>query len=733
MSEHPKIRAQHLERQAYIYIRQSTLQQVTQHLESQALQYQLVQRAQALGWSEGQVVVIDDDLGKSAISASDRRGFQALVTAVGMAQVGIILATDVSRLARNCSDWYRLLDLSSMFGTLIGDASEVYDPRDYNDRLLLGLEGTISEAHWHNMRRQLHTALLNKAQRGELAIRLPVGYDRDEEGQVVLCPDQEVQNAIGMVFDQFERLGSARAVLLYFRERQLELPRRIQFWADQGEIEWVEASYQAIYRMLTHPAYAGAYTYGKKRRVRLPGNEGKVVIRDVPLEEWAVLRRNAFPGYISWDRYLKNRARLRENGQNTNWSKGTARSGRALLQGIVLCGRCGRRVHTRYSNHPAYVCEVAANMYGGPVCQTFTVAHIDEAVVEVFLEAIQPAHLEAALAALEQVETQRQKLVNRWEQHLERARYQAELARRRYERVDPDNRLVAAELERRWEDKLQTLQRLEKEWEQAQEQELTPLTETDRAMIRELAADVPALWHAETTTMAERKRLLRCLIQDVTLDAVTKPGFSIIRLRWHTGTTTVLQVERPKAGCRTASEVVAQIRELAQHHTDDQIADMLNADEITTATGKTWNQRRVESVRKKYKIATACPYYTEAKGPRGDGLIAAPEAAERLGVSSSMVSYWFRRGLIVGVQRKRGSDVWVRLTEEDVPRLDGSMSLQPDMVEIHEAARLLGTPFEQVTEEIRAQRLISYRLLVNNRWQWYVRLPTEQVDRAAAR
>ena len=732
MSKHPKIHPQHLERQAYIYIRQSTLQQVAQHLESQDLQYQLVHRAQALGWSEAQVVIIDDDLGKSAISAADRHGFQTLVTAVSMAQVGIILATDVSRLARNCSDWYRLLDLSSMFGTLISDASEVYDPRDYNDRLLLGLKGTIAEAHWYNMRTQLHTALLNKAQRGELAIRLPVGYDRDEEREIVLCPDQEVQNAIGMVFDQFQRLGSARAVMLYFREHQLALPRRAQSWVDHGEIEWVKAGYQAIYRMLTHPAYAGTYTYGKKRRTRLPGSEGKVVIRDVPMEEWAVLKRDAFPGYITWERYVKNRARLRENDQNTNWSKGAARSGVALLQGIVLCGRCGRRVHTRYSNHPAYVCEVVSKEYGGPVCQTFTVPHIDKAVVEVFLEAIQPAHLETALAALEQVEAQRQALVKRWEQRLERARYQTDLARRRYEQVDPDNRLVAAELERRWEDKLQALQRLETEWGQAQEQELAPLTETDRAMIRQLAEDVPALWHADTTTMAERKRLLRCLIQDVALDAVTKPGFSIIRIRWHTGTTTVLQVERPKAGCRTARQIVARIRELAQHHADDQIAVMLNADEIPTATGKAWNQRRVESVRKKHKIPTACPYYSKAKGPRGDGLIAAPEAAERLGISSSMVSYWFRRGLIAGVQRKRGSDVWVRLTEEDIPRLDGSMLLQPDMVEIHEAARLLGTPFEQVREEIRAQRLTPYRLFVKNRWQWYVRLPTEQVDRAAA-
>jgi len=707
------------------------LYQATHNLESQDLQYQLVRRAQTLGWSEAQVVTIDDDLGKSAISVVDRRGFQTLVTAVSMAQVGIILATDVSRLARNCSDWYRLLDLASMFGTLIGDASDVYDPRDYNDRLLLGLKGTIAEAHWYNMRTQLHTARLNKAQRGEFAIRLPIGYHRDQEGQIVLCPDQQVQHAIGMVFDQFQRLRSARAVLLYFREHQLELPRRTHFWSDRGKIEWVKASYQAIYRMLTSPAYAGAYTYGKQRRVRLPGSEGKVVTLNVPMEEWPVLRRDDFPGYITWERYLENKARLRENDQNSPWSKGAARSGVALLQGIVLCGRCGRRVHTRYSNHPAYICEVASKSYGGPVCQTFTVPHIDEAVTEAFLEAIQPTQLEVALAALEQVEAHHQSLVTRWEQRLKRAHYEAKLARRRYEQVDPDNRLVAAELEQQWEDKLQTLQCLEKEWEQAQEQELAPLTETDRTMIRQLAQDVPALWHAATTTMAERKRLLRCLIQDVTLDAVTKPGFSIIRIRWYTGTTTVLQVERPKSGRRTARAVVARIRELAQVHTDDQIAAILNADHVLTATGKIWNRSRVESARAKHNISTACPYYTKTKGPRGDGLIAAPEAAERLGVSSSTVSYWFRRGLIAGFQRKRGSDVWVRLAEEDIQRLDGSMPLQPDMVDIYEAARLLNTQVKQVLEEVRAQRLTPYRLFIKNYWHWYVQLPTEHVDRAA--
>ncbi len=697
-----------------------------QHLESQDLQYQLAQRAQALGWAAEQVVIIDEDLGKSAITACDRSGFQRLVAAVGLAQVGIILVTQVSRLARNCGDWYQLLDLASVWRTLIGDADAIYDPRNYNDRLLLGLKGAFSEAQWYTMRSQLYRAQLNKARRGELALHLPVGYDRLPDGEVVFNPNLEVQSAIRLVFEQFDRLGSAWAVLRYCRHHQLELPRRIQSGPDRGEIAWVKPSYQAIYRIVKLPAYAGAYTYGKRRNVRLPGIEQKVIPRLFPIEEWAVLRRDAFPGYISWEHYLKNQTRLRENAQGVDWSKGAPRSGAALLQGIVICGRCGRPIHPRYSNKPAYVCEMASKQYGDPRCQNFMVPHIDEAVSQVFLEAVQPAHLEAALAALEQVEAERQRLATRWQQRLERGRYEADLARRRYERVDPDNRMVAAELERQWEDKLRTWQRLEREWEQARELDLRPLSEADKALIRQLAEDVPALWHAKTTTPEERKRLLRCLIQDVTLDAFTKPGYSLIRIRWQTGSTTVVEAERPRPGCRTAPALVERIRQLAQHHPDDQIATILNDDGVPTATGKHWNKQRVETIRKQYQIATACPYFTNNRGPRGDGLIAAPEAAQRLGVTHSVISAWFRRGLLVGHQRQPGGAVWVRLTDEDLQRLDGSTPLRPDLVPMSEVARMLDIAAKQVSAEIRAKRLIPYRLFIKNRWRWYVQLPAEQ-------
>lgn len=723
MSKHAKIHPPHLERLAYVYIRQSSPRQVEQNLESQDLQYQLVHRAQTLGWAEEQVVVVDDDLGKTAITSANRQGFQGLVSEVGLGRVGIILVTDVSRLARNCGDWYQLLDLASVCCTLVSDASGVYDPRNYDDRMLLGLKGAFAEAQWYNMRTQLIAAQLNKARRGELAIRLPVGYDRLSSGEVVFTPNREVRGVIHLIFEQFERLGSGRAVMLYFRDHELELPRRVQSGPDKGEIEWVRPNYGIIHRILTHPAYAGAYTYGKRQRIRLPGAEGKSIVRLLPMEDWAVLKQDAFPGYISWEQYLKNKARLRENAQGTHWSKGAPRTGIALLQGIVLCARCGRHLHIRYGSRAAYVCEATRREYGDPTCQTFTVPHIDAAITQVFLEAVQPVHLEVALAALEQIEGQRQDLATQWEQRLERARYEAELARRRYERVDPDMRLVAAELERRWEEKLQAQQRVEREWMQVQARELTPLTEADKALIRQLAQDVPALWYAETTTQEERKRLIRCLIQDVSLDSFTKPGFSLIRIRWHTGTTTVVEVERPKPGCRTEKMVVERVRELAQRYPDDQVADILNDEEVRTATGKTWNRRRVETLRKSYAIVTACPYSTSEPGPRGDGLIVASEAAKQLRVSHAIVTHWFRQGLIAGHQHKRLSPLWVRMTEEDILRMNGSASLHPDMVPVQEAPEALGMEPEHMRDEIRAGRLLTYRLRIKNQWRWYVQLP----------
>jgi DNA invertase Pin-like site-specific DNA recombinase len=727
MNRHPKIRPQHLERKAYVYIRQSSPQQVEQNLESQDLQYQLVQRAQALGWPESQVVVIDHDLGKTAVTAAGREGFQTLVSAVGLGQVGIILVIDVSRLARNCSDWYRLLDLSALCGSLISDAGSVYNPQDYNDRLLLGLKGTLAEAQWHTMRQRLSAARMNKARRGELAIRLPVGYHRTKDGQIEFTPDREVQGAIHLVFELFQRLGSARAALLELVRQNLDLPRVLRSGPGQGDIEWVPANYSAVYQILKNTAYAGVYSYGKNRRIRLP--EGQVEVRPLPREEWAVFIRDAFPGYISWEQYMQNQERLRENAQGANWNKGAPRKGEALLQGLVICGRCGRHMRVRTGGRrPAYACYQAHRDYGAPRCQHFTARHVDEAVVPLFLEAIQPARLEVALAAVEQVESQRQMLAQQWQKRLERARYEAELARRRYERVDPDNRLVAGELEQRWEEKLLQWKHLEQEWQQAQQQQVAPLSEADKAMIRSLAEDLPALWHAETTTNAERKRLLRCLIQDVTLDRFSKPGISIIHIRWHTGTSTTVEVDRPQPGCWTPPAALRRIRELAPHYPDDRIAQILNEEGLRSGQGHTWTTIRVMRVRNRRGIQTGCPCHATGPGPRGDGLITTLEAAQQLGVSDSTISRWFHQGILQGHQRKPNSSLWVRLSQEDRRRLDGSTLPRPGLVTVREAANGLGTTVEQVWAEVHAGRLLPYRLRINNRWSWCVQLPTEQTS-----
>lgn len=724
-----KIEPQHLERSAYVYIRQSSHRQVEEHLESQDLQYQLARRALALGWREDQVVVIDDDLGKSAVTATGREGFQNLVAAVGLGQVGIVLVTDVSRLARNCSDWYRLLDLASLYDTLVSDASGIYHPRVYDDRLLLGLKGTFSEAQWYSMRAQLHAARLNKARRGELAIRLPVGYHRLANGEVVLVPDREVQAAIRQVFEQFERLGTARAVLRDFRDRRVELPRRIPSGPARGEIAWVRPAYQIIYHILNNPAYAGAYAFGRSRSVRLPGAEGKTVTRSRPMTEWEVLIQDAFPAYITWEQYLENQKRLEKNAWGDRWTQGAPRQGDALLSGIVYCGRCGRAMRSRYRDKPAYVCEAASREHGEPRCQHVPVPHVDEAVTRIFLEAIHPAQLEVALAAVEELEAQRQHTIQRWQQRRERARYEADLARRCYERVDPDNCLVAAELERRWEEKLQVQQQLEREWTQAQTQELAPLSEADRQLIRDLAQDLPALWYAETTTQAERKRLLRCLIQDVTLDRFSRPSTTIIHVRWHTGTSTTLEIPSPRPGCRTPDAVLDRIRELAQHHADDRVAAILNEEGVRSATGRTWHHALVRQVRKRHGIPSACPSIASGSSPRGDGLVSAAEAAERLHVTPSMIADWFRRGLLAGHQRRPGTPLWVRLTEEDVQRLDGSASRQPDLRPLYEAETALGLTAEQMRADIRAGRLSTCRLRVGRQWRWYVKVPVEQGTR----
>jgi len=720
MNSHPKIQSGHLDRQAMVYIRQSSLRQVTENLESQDLQYQLTGRAQSLGWRPDQVEVIDDDLGKSAASSQERQGFQNLVAAVGLNRVGIILVTDVSRLARNCADWYQLLDLASHFDVLISDTSGIYDPRVFNDRLLLGLKGTFSEAQWYQMRSHLGAARINKAKRGELHMRLPVGLERQADGTVIKTPDQQVQDSLQLVFDQFERLGSAGKVMRYLRDQRVQLPR-----LRDKQIVWVRPSYQVIYHILKQPAYAGAYTYGKSERQHLPGRTGQVVTRKRPLADWPVLIQDAYPAYISWEQFLANQERLHQNAQGASWTRGAPRDGAALLQGIVICARCGRPMHVHYTHSPAYICDFETRAYGAPRCQNFTLAHIDPLISQLVLEAVQPARLEAALAALDQLETERQALAHHWLQRLERAQYEADLARSRYELVDPHNRLVAAELEHLWEEKLQALARLQAAWQDFQARQLHALSNLDTAAIRSLAEDLPALWQAETTSQEDRKRLLRCLIRDVTLDSFSQPGFSQLHIRWHTGATTTVSVPRPRGGTPPATHIIERLREMAQLHPDERIAKLLNQENFLTATGLPWTRARVYAVRRKHHIPTACSNHSSSPLPRGDGLVKSKVAAQRLGVHPSMISNWFHKGLIPGYQARPHAPVWVSLSAEVRHRLDGSQPLTQDMLPLQQVSENQNLSDADLCVTIRTGHFIPYRIFHDNYWHWYLK-PTAE-------
>jgi len=721
MMVHPKILPAHLARQAYVYVRQSTLRQVLHHAESTERQYALAQRACALGWQEAQVITIDEDQGHSGATARNRTGFQELISAIGLDQVGIVLVLEVSRLARSCSDWYRVLEVAALSGTLIGDEDGVYDPRDYNDRLLLGLKGTLSEAELYAIKARLQGGRLNKARKGELAQMLPVGLIRLRDGSVQLDPHSDVQATLRLIFAQFEHLGSANAVQRYFRDHDLQMPRLVTSGEDLGQVVWQRASYTAIHLVLTNPAYAGAFAFGRRKQAaeHFPG-EATARTRQ-PLDEWQVVVQDVYPAYISWEQYLSNRARLVQNQAQFANRPGTPRQGEALLQGILFCARCGRRLLVRYGDTPLYVCDHLKKRYGEPLCQTFTVPHVDRAVVETFLEVVTPARIEATVEAFNQVEQQRQAREQLWQQRIERAEYAAERARRQHSRVEPENRLVARELETHWNSALQALNDVKQAYSQAQAASLAPLSPADRALVARLVEDLPQVWNAATTTPAERKRMLRCLIQDVSLDSFSQAGQTRIHIRWQTGCVTTLQVRRPSLGDahRLDASVVALIRDLAQSHADDQIAEILNQRGLVTQQGLPWSYRRVMESRRRHDIPTACPITPRNRAPRGDGLLSVKSAAEHLGTCPNTIVHWARKGIVSSEQKAGTCPVWVRLASDDVARLMQATA-PAGSLRIRQACQMLHLSAAQLWAEVKAGRYTVYRVRQNNHWEFRI-------------
>lgn len=638
-----KVRAEHLARQAYLYVRQSTLRQVFENTESTARQYDLRRRAVALGWAEDQVTVIDSDLGQSGASAVGREGFQQLVSEVGMGRAGIVMGLEVSRLARNSSDWHRLLEICALRGTLILDEDGLYDPVDFNDRLLLGLKGTMSEAELHMIRARLRGGMLNKARRGELRFRLPVGFVYDAQDRVVLDPDRQVQESVRLLFATFRRVGSVHRAVKAFREQGLTFPIRPHSGPRKGELLWSALTKSRTENLLHNPRYAGAYAYGRRteRRDALE-TRGRMVSR--PREEWHTLILDAHAGYLSWTQYEENLERLRQNQRATPENRRCApREGPALLQGLAICGVCGARMSVRYQGsrqrpQPHYVCKGSGHNQALPNCQSVPGAAIDEAIGELLLEGMTPVALDVALAVQDEIEARVKEADALRMKQVERARYEAELARTRFMQVDPNHRLVADSLEGDWNEKLRALGRAREGYERGREEDRLLLDETKRARIRELAVDFPRLWRDPQTPDRERKRMARLLLEDVTL---IKGHEILLQVRFSGGATRSLTLPRPLSAWelrQLSQEVVAEIDQLLDCHTEGEVAHLLNERGIFSGTGQTFDARRIQVIRRGYGLAT------RQQRLRSQGLLTLEEVAARLGLHRETVKRHRREG-----------------------------------------------------------------------------------------
>lgn len=605
MSDHDKITAMHLRRAAFVYIRQSTATQVEHNRESTARQYALADRAVELGWRRDQVTIIDQDLGLSGASTAQRSGFAQLTTEVALGHVGIVLGLEVSRLARNNADWYRLLDLCGMTDTLIGDADGVYHPGLFNDRLVLGLKGTMSEAELHILRARLGGGIRHKAARGELRRGLPIGFVwGDEDGEVRFHPDAAVVAAIRTVFERFAQLGSARRVWLWFHAESLNFPLRFN---QTDNIRWTPPTYTAIHHILTNPVYAGAYTYGKTRRERYVDDQGQIKkrIRHLPQSEWAVLIPEHHEGYIDWDTYEANQARLDSNTRpQPHQGGGALREGTALLQGLATCGHCGRRLRTHYRGRnvtPGYHCAGKDIVSGrGVYCLNVGGVQIDEAVTQTFLEALEPAGIQAALCAAQQLEANHDTALAQWQLAVERARYEAERAERRYRAVEPENRLVARGLETEWEERLRELDQAQAELTRRKQQRPTALTHAERNALLALGQDLQRVWFAPTTTSPDQKELLRALLEEVIIAVYREDYRAHLTLRWRGGRLSERNISLPRsrpATVRTDEETLTLLRRLAVHYPDDVIAGILNRQGRTTARGLRFTANLVGNTR----------------------------------------------------------------------------------------------------------------------------------------
>jgi DNA invertase Pin-like site-specific DNA recombinase len=707
MTDLSKIKPSHIQRAAMVYLRQSTPSQVEHNRESTARQYALADKACQLGWAKEQVIIIDEDLGLSGSSTDKRSGFARLTSEVALAHVGIVLGLEVSRLARNNADWYRLLELCGITDTLIGDNDGVYHPALFNDRLLLGLKGTMSEAELHILRARLDGGIRNKAARGELRRGLPVGFIWGErDGEVLFHPDQAVSGAISTVFERFAEFGSARRVWLWFRSAGLSFPLQD---GPHGQIRWVAPTYTALHHILSNPVYAGAYTYGKTRCERFVDEHGivKKRLRHLPIAQWAVLLPEHHSGFIDWATFQANQARLAANTRpRPHQSGGAVREGAALLQGIASCGHCGRRLLTHYrgrNSTPGYHCAGKDIVNGrGQYCLNISGLAIEQAVANAFLEAVTPAAVQATLLTVQQLQANHDAALAQWRLEVERLRYEAERVERRYRTVEPENRLVARGLENAWEACLRDLAGAEAELRRQEQQRPSAVDPKQLQRIQTLGADLRQVWKATSTSDRDRKELLRLLLEEVSLNLKRAEGYAHLTLRWRGGAITVLDVPVPRfrpMGPRTDEDTISLLRRLAALYPDEVIAGILNRQERKTATGERFTANQVGSLRRYRNIPRFQP---PAEPPPGE-LATIRKAAQILGLNISTIHRWLADGFIAGEQITPGAPWQIRITDELRARI--VEQAPPEYLPMLETTIKLGVSRQTVLQRVKRGEL----------------------------
>jgi DNA invertase Pin-like site-specific DNA recombinase len=666
-----KLRPFHRERLAVVYVRQSTAQQVLDHQESTRLQYGLVSRAQALGWEASRILVIDDDLGKSGTSAQGRVGFQRLVSEVSLDHVGIIFGIEMSRLARSNKDWHQLLELCALFHTLIADLDGIYDPALYNDRLLLGLKGTMSEAELHILKQRMYQGRLSKAQRGDLQFALPVGYVWSPTGEIQFDPDEQVQQVVRFLFQKFEELGTLGGLVRYLAHHQIQLGIRVREGPGKGELVWHRPNRATIQMMLRHPLYAGFYVYGRRQedpRRKQPERPrtGRVVMAS---EEWLVLLPNRCPAYISPEQYERNQERLQANRARAE-AQGAARSGSALLAGLVVCARCGCRMNVHYDGGGSlhtYECVERHTHYGEPRCQHLAGPCLDAFVSQQVLAALEPAALELSLTATEQVEQERAELDRLWQQRRERAAYEVERAARQYHAVEPEHRLVARTLEHSWEEKLLAQQQLEEDYHRFLQQKPRPLSLEEREAIRQLATDIPALWTASTTTAADRKEIIRQVVEKVIVDVQGTSERVNVHIEWIGGSSTEGIVIRP-VGKLSELSTYPQICQQVQAMTEagwaaTAISQALNDAGYCPAHTTRFQPQTIREVQRQLGVRAPRPRVRQ-RAELGPDEWWPAELVRALHIPRASLYHWIRHGLVRARQLDEPLHRWVVWADE---------------------------------------------------------------------